>query len=99
MKSLNFLPPVYVKHAGNVLEIASVGDALDYLEQQPSSKRGVVWDTVVRAMRRANDGFIPAPGARQAFESYARLSRVLSEDAVPAPSIIGRVFGRSGVPL
>jgi hypothetical protein len=91
-----FVVPVYVKHGNHRCEeVSSIRDALSFLEKWPEERRGVIWETVCRACRRAHDGMMPVSAARQAFEAFARMSNILVEKAIPEPWVIPTTAGSS----
>ena len=55
--------PIFVRHAaGLVLELASLGDAIDFLEEWPVSDRGLVHEMALRTLFAVHDGHKSAIG-------------------------------------
>jgi hypothetical protein len=82
MNDRMFDSPVYVR-CGNSLvkEISSIEDALEFLYEWPKDRRGTIFETALRACKRAFDNLYPVPAARQAFCGFAKSARIL-EDAL-----------------
>lgn len=92
-----FHPPVLVKDSDYlILEIASIGDAIAFLEHWPSRQRDVVHETVLRTCHAAIDGLKPMQVARRAFADFCSKKGMLADmAAAPAPERApeGRGFG------
>jgi hypothetical protein len=91
--------PVFVKNARLIVqEIACLDEALDYLDEWPSNRRGPIFDTARRACHRAFDGLLPLSAAREAFAGWARSARILEDVSNVLPWMIGQRSGRGGMP-
>ena len=95
-----FDSPVYVKDGNLVVrQIQCIGDALDFLEQWPHDKRGMVFEVTQQALYSAFDARLPMPAARNAFAGWARSAGIL-EDVSTAPVwVTGPKVGSGGVPV
>ncbi|NGO50452.1 DUF982 domain-containing protein [Allomesorhizobium camelthorni] len=83
-----FATPVYVVDGSRIIrEIACLEDAIDFLEALRAPVNGTVHETALKACYRAAAGLLPVDNARRAFESFAKMSRIL-EDAPPQPWMI-----------
>ena len=100
MSDTYFDSPVYVKDGGRLVrQIQSVADALDFLDEWPVDRRGMMFEVAEEALHSAHDGRFPITAARNAFASWASASRVL-EDAQVAPAwMTGPKVGNGGVPV
>ena len=97
MKTNRFANPVYVAEGPSLIrEIASVEDAIDFLEDWPKSMQGPVHNTALKACYRAASGLLPVDGARDAMESFARISRILEDGATMEPWKIVPKVGAGG---
>ncbi|MGX5843535.1 DUF982 domain-containing protein [Mesorhizobium sp. ArgA1] len=75
-----FDSPVLVRsESGLVQEIVGIEDALEFLYEWPKNRRGVIYDTALRACQRAFDSGYPLPAARQAFCGFARSARIYDD--------------------
>lgn len=97
MKTNRFTNPVYVAEGPSLIrEIASVEDAIDFLEDWPKSMQGPVHNTALKACYRAASGLLPVDGARDAMESFARISRILEDGTTMEPWKIAPKVGAGG---
>lgn len=72
--------------------IASVEDAIRFLETWPVYRRNVLYEAAKRLCHSAHDGLCPAGAARNAFAQWAKLEQI-SGAAVPAglqPKVVGQ---------
>lgn len=85
MDDERFATPVYVADGSRMIrEIACLEDAIDFLEALRAPVHGTVHETALKACYRATAGLLSVENARRAFESFAKLSRIL-EDVSPQP--------------
>lgn len=78
--------PVFVRRtAGLVQEIASIGDAIELLEDWSPRDRDLVHETALRTLIAIHDGQKPLAAGQSAIEGFARKKRILerSEDMMP----------------
>ena len=67
-----FDSPVYVKDGNLVVrQIQSIEDAVDFLEQWPQDKRGMVFEMTQQALYSACGSRLPLAAARNAFAGWA----------------------------
>jgi hypothetical protein len=86
MEDKSFGNPVFVRTGERLVqEIASVHDALDFLDEWPENLRGSIYETALRACYRAHDGLFAVGVARSAFEGFAKSARILEEVSAPLP--------------
>jgi len=99
MSDTYFDSPLYVKD-GDLLvrQIQCVADALDFLDEWPADRRGMMFDVAQEALHSAHDGRFPLTAARTAFASWARASGVLDDASVAPPWMTGPKLGNSGIP-
>lgn len=71
------------KHA--VQEIATLGDAIDFLSEWP--ERDIIHETALRACIEAHDGLKPLSAARNAIRGFARKKGILENPAEAMPWI------------
>lgn len=84
MNDRMFDSPVFVKSGGNLIrEIACLEDALEFLYDWPKERRGVIYQTALRACQRAFDAGYPLSSAREAFCGFARSAKIHEENAMP----------------
>jgi hypothetical protein len=96
MSDRPFDSPVFVRAAdGLIQEIACLEDALDFFDEWPTHRRGVVYETAKRACHRAFDGSVPLKVARDALAGFARLMKIL-EDVPVMPWMAGGKTGQTG---
>ncbi|BCG83351.1 DUF982 domain-containing protein [Mesorhizobium sp. 113-3-3] len=79
-----FSSPIFVNLATHIVqEIASLADALDFLNEWPEDRRDGVYQTALRACYDAYEGRNPVCAARNAFFGFAKRAAIL-EDATSA---------------
>ncbi|MER9333108.1 DUF982 domain-containing protein [Mesorhizobium sp. M0293] len=79
-----FSSPVFVKRATYVVqEIASLADAIDFLNEWPEDRRDLIHEAALRACYDAYDRRKPVSVARNAFVGFAKRAAIL-EDATSA---------------
>ncbi len=97
MNDRMFDSPVFVQNGSGLLqEIAGIDDALEFLYEWPKDRRGVIYDTALRACRRAFDGGYPLSAARQAFCGFAKSARIYEDVATALPWMTSGNRNRSG---
>ncbi|MBN9034283.1 MAG: DUF982 domain-containing protein [Rhizobiales bacterium] len=81
-----FDSPVFVKDGSfTIVEIASIRDAIDFLEEWPVELQDVPYETISRACYSALDGSYPLSSARDNFVKWAKAANILEElSSVPA---------------
>ncbi|RWJ04896.1 MAG: DUF982 domain-containing protein [Mesorhizobium sp.] len=77
MGRLQFFAPVRIRMDGTIREIASVEDALAFLNKWPASRRGPVFGCALNSCNAATAGQVKVEHARQAFTSFARITGIL----------------------
>ncbi|RRH88739.1 DUF982 domain-containing protein [Mesorhizobium tamadayense] len=81
MNSETFSSPLFVRHAAYIVqEIASLADAVDFLNEWPPDRRDLVHEAALKACYDAYDGRKPVSAARNAFFGFAKRAAIL-EDA------------------
>jgi hypothetical protein len=97
MSGRMFDMPVFVK-AEDVTaeEIASLDEALSFLDNWPVHRRGPIYETAYRACQLALKGDYPLERARQSFQSFAKFMRILDE--TPA-QVAAAAIGEGGTRL
>jgi hypothetical protein len=98
MNDRMFHSPVFVKEGAYLVrEIASIGDAADFLMEWPEDLQDLIYETALEACHAAYHGSLPVSAAREAFVGFAKKANIL-EDAVSAmPWMIGAGSGGGGV--
>jgi len=92
-----FDSPVLVKSGNRIIqEIAGIEDALEFLYEWPKERRGVIYDTALRACQRAFDSGYPLSAARQAFCGFAKSARIYQDVTAALPWAIPDNRGRGG---
>ncbi|WP_192250088.1 DUF982 domain-containing protein [Mesorhizobium caraganae] len=84
MNSEAFSSTLFVKRAAYIVqEIASLADAVVFLNEWPEDRRDLIHEAALRACYDAYDGRKPVSAARNAFFGFAKRVAVL-EDATSA---------------
>ncbi|MEQ1954672.1 DUF982 domain-containing protein [Mesorhizobium sp. CN2-181] len=79
-----FSSPVFVKRATYMVqEIASLADAVDFLNEWPEDCRDLIHEAALWACYDAYDGRKPVSAARNVFFGFAKRAAIL-EDAISA---------------
>jgi hypothetical protein len=96
MKDRLFVQPVFVKvNAYISREIASLMDALDYLEEWPEERRDLMHETVVQAGYDVFEGRKPLETFEKAFAKFARKRGVAQNPKIILPRLVA-AGSRSG---
>jgi hypothetical protein len=91
-----FDSPVFVKSGNSLVqEIACLEDALEFLYEWPKNRRGPIYETALRACRRAFDGNYPRSAAREAFCGFAKSARIHEDVTTPLPWMV-TIRGQGG---
>lgn len=93
-----FDSPVFVKGGSfTMVEIASLRDAIDFLEEWPVELQNVPYEMILRACYWALDGSHPLSSARDNFAKWAKAANIL-EDLPSVPAwMTGPKSGPGGV--
>lgn len=93
-----FESAIFVKDGPfTIVEIASIDDAIDFLDEWPIELQDVLHETTMRVCHSAHDGRHPLSSARDAFVEWAKSTDVL-EDIAPIPAwMTGPKSGPGGV--
>ncbi|GLS38516.1 hypothetical protein GCM10010869_41110 [Mesorhizobium tianshanense] len=96
MKAEDLSTPVFVKRGTYIVhEIASLADAIDFLDEWPEDRRDLIHETALRACHDAHDGHKPVSAARNAFIGFAKRAGIL-EDPTSAMQWIAACKSGSG---
>ena len=89
---------VFVKDGRfTIAEIASIADALDFLDEWPIELQDILYQTTKRICHSAHDDRYPLDAARNAFAQWAKSANIL-EDIAPIPAwMTGPKSGPGGV--
>lgn len=88
MRDELFSHPLFVRAGKHlVYEIATLGDAIDFLSDWPEDARDVVHQTAFRTCIEAHDGLKPLSAARNAIRGFARKKGILENPAEAMPWI------------
>lgn len=91
-----FSSPIFVKRGTYIVqEIASLADAIDFLDDWPEDHRDLIHETALRACYDAHDGHKPVSAARNAFRGFAKRAGIL-EDSTSAMQWIAACKSGSG---
>lgn len=89
-----FDTPVFVKDGPYLVrEIASIGDALDFLYEWPEHDRGLVYEIAWKACCDSHDGIKPVNAAENAIRGFAKKRGILEEPEVVLPWMKGKQSG------
>ncbi|WP_011579013.1 MULTISPECIES: DUF982 domain-containing protein [Chelativorans] len=98
MKDKIFDSPVFVKDGKfTIVEIASLGDALDFLDEWPIELQDVLYETTMRVCMSAHDGGHPLNAARDTFAKWAKSANILEDVALMPAWMTGPKSGPGGV--
>ncbi|RWN65179.1 MAG: DUF982 domain-containing protein [Mesorhizobium sp.] len=91
-----FRSPLFVRRATYIVqEIASLPDAIDFLNEWPEDRRDLIHEAALRACYDAFDGRKPVSVAHNAFSSFAKRAAIL-EDATSAMQWLAACKSGSG---
>lgn len=89
-----FTKPVYLKDGKfMVREIASVLDAIEYLEEWPERQRDMLHEVALHACIMAYDGLKPVKVARDAIRGFALKKGILEKEPAVKPWMIKPTSG------
>jgi Protein of unknown function (DUF982). len=99
MDSKIFDRPVYLKGGKYVIqEIASVIDAIDFLEEWPERERDTLHDVALKTCLMAHDGLKPLKAARDAIRAFGKKKGILEKAPAVQPWMIKPIAGSGRVP-
>lgn len=78
--------PIFVKHGKfTIVEVASIRDAIDFLDEWPAQQQDPLHETTMRVCISAHKGNHPLSSARDAFAKWAKAANILEDiSSVPA---------------
>lgn len=80
MNDTHFDSPVFVKDGSIIIvEIASLRDAIDFLEEWSVDLQDDSYEAILRTCYAALDGGHPAGSARDGFAKWAKAANILEE--------------------
>lgn len=83
-----FPRPLFLRTGKHMVqEIATLGDAVDFLSEWPERERDIIHETALRACIEAHDGLKPLSVARNAVRGFARKKGILENPAEVMPWI------------
>jgi hypothetical protein len=89
MQSKAFDKPIYLKDGKYLVhEIASVNDAIEFLEDWPEGKRDVIHEAALRTCYMAHDGLKPIKVARDAMRAFGAKKGILEKEPVVRPWMV-----------
>jgi hypothetical protein len=84
-----FESPIFVKDGSMIVrEIATLDDAIEFLNNWPESHRDLIHETAWRVCYEAFDGHKPLSVAHAAFKGFARKAKILEDSAAVLPWIM-----------
>lgn len=96
MNAEAFSSPIFVKRATYIVqEIASLADAIDFLNEWPEDGRDLTHETALKACHDAYTGHQPVSAACNAFVGFAKRVAIL-EDSTSAMQWIAACKAGSG---
>lgn len=76
--------PVLLHRNHFIDEITSLDEIFDVLDEWPEEKRGLAYDTLLKACRNTASGQFPLSAARENFRRFLKMSDVLAKaDSAP----------------
>ncbi|MBX4924942.1 DUF982 domain-containing protein [Rhizobium binae] len=76
--------PVFLRRQHFVAQITTLDEIIDFLDEWPQDKRGLAYDTLLRACRDTASGRFPLNAARENFRRFLKMSGVLAKaEGVP----------------
>lgn len=89
-----FTRPVYLKDGRHMVrEIASVDDAIDYLEDWPERERDILHEATLRTCMMAHDGLKPIKVARDAIRAFGKKRGILEKEPAVKPWMVKPTSG------
>lgn len=94
MEAHTFAKPVYLKDGKHLVrEIASVPEAIDFLQDWPENKRDMIHEAALRTCVMAYDGLKPVKVARDAIRAFGVKKGILEKEIAIQPWMIKAVSG------
>ncbi|MEX6506058.1 DUF982 domain-containing protein [Jiella sp. M17.18] len=94
MGSVDFASPLFVRTGRNLVqEVASTGDAIDFLLDWTETRHDILAETLLRACYDVQGGRKPVATVERGFEHFARRAGVLED---PLAAIPWMTAGRRG---
>ncbi|WP_439502796.1 DUF982 domain-containing protein [Aminobacter ciceronei] len=82
MRAQAFGRAVFVRDGAHIREIQDINDALAFMGAWPTSRRGPIYDSALRACHAAQVGQLHADGASDAIRAFARSVGILEQTPV-----------------
>lgn len=96
MSSRAFDKPVYLKDGKYLVrEIASLHDAIEFLNEWPERRRDLVHEVALRTCLMAHDGHKPLHVARDAIRAFGKKMGILEKAPAVEPWMIKKTSGDS----
>jgi hypothetical protein len=76
MESMRFRAPLRLRADGEVQEIATLDEAMDFLRAWPLARRGPLHGCAWRSCEAARAGALSTEDARKAIDSFARMTGI-----------------------
>jgi hypothetical protein len=100
MEAEMFKHPIFVSDEGHTpRRIGSLMDAIEYLEEWPIERRGLLHAAASDACCAAYDGRRSVEAAHKAFATWARRVGVIEDVPVAPPWMTGPKIGKAGLVL
>ncbi|MHC1551007.1 DUF982 domain-containing protein [Phyllobacterium sp. K27] len=94
MTNFYFESPIFVKDGSRIVrEIATLEDAIEFLDNWPEPQRDLIHETAWRTCCEVFDGHKPLNVAHSAFEGFARKAKILEDPASVMPWIANAKSG------
>jgi len=95
MDKMVFLEPVSLVSGQNADagEIEDLEQALQFLRNWPTTRRGPVYHAAYNACSAARDGHLAVEEARKSLSGFARITGILRQKARPAPAVQASAVG------
>ncbi|AHG45313.1 hypothetical protein RLEG12_19695 [Rhizobium leguminosarum bv. trifolii CB782] len=71
--------PVLLHRQHFIAEITCLDEIIDFLDEWPEDKRGLAYDTLLKACRDTASGRFPLSAARENFRRFLKMSGVLAK--------------------
>ncbi|WP_271899388.1 DUF982 domain-containing protein [Candidatus Phyllobacterium onerii] len=89
-----FDSPIFVTDGSRIVrEIATLADAIEFLDSWPDAQRDIIYETAWRTCCEVFDGHKPLSVAHAAFDGFARKAKILEDSASVMPWIMNAKSG------
>ena len=100
MSAIDFASPIFVRSGRHLVqEVASIGDATDFLLDWTETCHDILAETLLRACFDVRDGRKQVETVEKGFRQFAQRAGILEDPISVMPWVAGKAGGGGRVPV